>query len=116
MPLYAYECTNCGVNFERQQKFTDNPIKRCPECGKNTVRRVIQPAGIIFKGSGWYKTDSRSSSSDSSSSSSSSKSKKSSDKSESKSESKSETKSTETKSSESSATPAPKAAASKDSD
>ncbi len=118
MPLYAYECTNCGVNFERQQKFTDNPIKRCPECGKNTVRRVIQPAGIIFKGSGWYKTDSRSSSSDtsSSSSSSSSKSKKSSDKSESKGESKTETKSTETKSSESSATPAPKASASKDSD
>ncbi len=63
MPLYTYQCTNCGVHFERMQKFTDQPIKRCPECNKSTVRRVIQPAGIIFKGSGWYKTDSRSASS-----------------------------------------------------
>lgn len=100
MPLYSYECTNCGVVFERQQKFTDKPIKRCPECGKNTVRRVIQPAGIIFKGSGWYKTDSRSSSSDSGSSSSS-KSKKSSAKTESKPDSK-----PETKAADSSSTPA----------
>ncbi|MEK6573541.1 MAG: zinc ribbon domain-containing protein [Chloroflexota bacterium] len=63
MPLYAYECGSCGVKFERMQKFTDKPIKRCPECSKNSVERVIQPSGIIFKGSGWYKTDSRSSSS-----------------------------------------------------
>lgn len=59
MPLYTYECTNCGVIFERRQKFTDAPIKRCPECSKNKVRKVIQPTGIIFKGTGWYKTDSR---------------------------------------------------------
>jgi predicted nucleic acid-binding Zn ribbon protein len=52
------------------QKFTDKPIKRCPECNKSSVRRVIQPAGIIFKGSGWYKTDNRSSPSSSSSSTS----------------------------------------------
>ncbi len=104
MPLYTYECENCGVVFERQQKFTDKPIKRCPECSKNTVRRVIQPAGIIFKGSGWYKTDSRSSSTDTSSGSSS-KSKKSETKSESKTETKTdkaETKSSESKSSSSS--------------
>ncbi len=63
MPLYAYKCDNCGVQFDRMQKFSDKPIKRCPECSKSTVRRVIQPSGIIFKGSGWYKTDSRSSSS-----------------------------------------------------
>ena len=63
MPLYTYECGNCGVQFERLQKFTDPPIKRCPECNKSAVKRLIQPAGIIFKGSGWYKTDSRSSSS-----------------------------------------------------
>lgn len=63
MPLYSYACGNCGVQFERLQKFTDKPIKRCPECSKSSVKRVIQPAGIIFKGSGWYKTDSRSSSS-----------------------------------------------------
>jgi putative FmdB family regulatory protein len=106
MPLYAYECTNCGVAFERQQKFTDNPIKRCPECGKNAVRRVIQPSGIIFKGSGWYKTDSRSSSSESSSTP---KAKKSSAKTDGKSESKTESK-TETKSSDSSSTPAAPAA------
>lgn len=63
MPLYSYKCDNCGVQYEKLQKFTDKPTKRCPECNKNTARRVIQPAGIIFKGSGWYKTDSRSSSS-----------------------------------------------------
>ena len=63
MPLYTYACGNCGVQFERLQKFTDPPIKRCPECNKSAVKRLIQPAGIIFKGSGWYKTDSRSSSS-----------------------------------------------------
>lgn len=61
MPLYTYQCNNCGVHFERVQKFTDQPIKRCPECNKSAVKRVIQPAGIIFKGSGWYKTDSRTS-------------------------------------------------------
>lgn len=104
MPLYTYQCDNCGVVFERQQKFDDKPIKRCPECGKSTVRRVIQPAGIIFKGSGWYKTDSRSSSSSTISSGSSSKSSK---KSEAKSEggaseSKSESKPSESKSSSSS--------------
>jgi putative FmdB family regulatory protein len=68
MPLYTYQCDNCGVQFEQIQKFTDKPIKRCPECNKSAVRRLIQPAGIIFKGSGWYKTDNRSSSSASSSS------------------------------------------------
>ncbi len=70
MPLYTYQCDNCGVQFEQMQKFTDKPIKRCPECNKSSVRRVIQPAGIIFKGSGWYKTDNRSSPSSSSSSTS----------------------------------------------
>jgi putative FmdB family regulatory protein len=89
MPLYTYECNNCGVVFERLQKFTDKPIKRCPECNKNSVKKVIQPAGIIFKGSGWYKTDSRSSSTSTPASSSKSK------KSESQSETKTESKSTE---------------------
>jgi putative FmdB family regulatory protein len=70
MPLYTYQCDNCGVQFEQIQKFTDKPIKRCPECNKSAVRRLIQPAGIIFKGSGWYKTDNRSSSGASSSSTS----------------------------------------------
>ena len=95
MPLYSYECSNCGVQFDKLQKFADKPIKRCPECNKNTAKRVIQPAGIIFKGSGWYKTDSRSASSATVPSTTKKDSKKS-DSSETKSESKTESK-TETK-------------------
>jgi putative FmdB family regulatory protein len=91
MPLYSYECSNCGVQFDKLQKFSDKPIKRCPECNKNTAKRVIQPAGIIFKGSGWYKTDSRSASSATVPSTTKKDSKKS-DSSETKSESKTETK------------------------
>ncbi len=90
MPLYAYKCDNCGVQFDKLQKFSDKPIKRCPECNKNSAKRVIQPAGIIFKGSGWYKTDSRSSSS--ATVTSPTKKEKKSESSESKSESKTETK------------------------
>ena len=77
MPVYVYECRRCGHRFEQQQSFNDEPIKVCPECGKET-RRVFIPPAIVFKGSGWYKTDSRpsppseSSSSGSSDSSSSS--------------------------------------------
>ncbi len=63
MPVYAYQCNNCGVQFERIQKFSDDPIRRCPECEEEAVRRIIQPAGIIFKGSGWYVKDSKSSNS-----------------------------------------------------
>ena len=63
MPIYTYRCENCGVQFERQQSFNDETLKRCPECNKNKLRRVITPAGIVFKGSGWYVTDSKSKSS-----------------------------------------------------
>jgi putative FmdB family regulatory protein len=59
MPVYAYRCENCGVQFEKVQKFTDKALTRCPECRKGTVRRVVQPSAIVFKGSGWYATDSR---------------------------------------------------------
>ena len=59
MPVYTYRCENCGVQFERTQKFTDNPLTWCPECGKTTLRKVYTPVGIVFKGSGFYKTDSR---------------------------------------------------------
>ncbi len=58
MPTYEYQCKTCGHHFERVQRFADDPIKVCPECGAE-VRRVIHPAGVIFKGSGWYITDSR---------------------------------------------------------
>lgn len=62
MPLYAYECGKCGVRFERRQSFSEDPIRKCPECG-GEVHRLIQPAGIIFKGSGFYVTDNRGSTS-----------------------------------------------------
>jgi putative FmdB family regulatory protein len=58
MPLYEYECTSCKNRFEVRQKVTDEPISVCPTCG-GTVRRVMHPVGIIFKGSGWYVTDNR---------------------------------------------------------
>jgi len=41
MPIYAYRCESCGVHFERQQSFNDPPLKRCPECNKNSLRKVI---------------------------------------------------------------------------
>jgi putative FmdB family regulatory protein len=62
MPVYTYRCENCGVQFERQQKFSDQPLTRCPECSKKTLRKVYLPVGIVFKGSGFYTTDHRSSS------------------------------------------------------
>lgn len=58
MPIYAYACDECGVHFERRQSFSDDPITVCPECGGHT-HRLIQPAGIIFKGSGFYVNDSK---------------------------------------------------------
>ncbi len=58
MPLYEYECKECGLRFERRQSFSDERIKICPEC-EGPVIRLIQPAGIIFKGSGFYVTDNR---------------------------------------------------------
>jgi putative FmdB family regulatory protein len=60
MPVYTYRCENCGVQFDKTQKFTDNSLTRCPECGKKTLRKVYQPVGIVFKGSGFYSTDNRS--------------------------------------------------------
>ncbi len=58
MPIYEYECDSCRIRFERLQHFKDEPIKECPECG-GAVHRVLQPVGIIFKGSGFYITDHR---------------------------------------------------------
>ena len=62
MPLYEYQCGTCGVRFERRQHINDEPVKICPECG-GKVHRLIQPVGIIFKGSGFYVTDNRAKSS-----------------------------------------------------
>lgn len=66
MPTYAYSCQSCGVQFEKAQKFSDKPLTRCPECRTGRVKRILQPPAIVFKGSGWYVTDHRSSSSSSS--------------------------------------------------
>src|SRR4029077_20976063 len=62
MPVYGYRCTN-GHHFEIQQRITEPPLTVCPQCGA-PVARVFYPVGIIFKGGGFYKTDSRSASSD----------------------------------------------------
>jgi len=60
MPTYTYQCDNCGVRFERQQRFSDPPLSKCPECSKKALRKIYLPVGIVFKGSGFYATDHRS--------------------------------------------------------
>jgi putative FmdB family regulatory protein len=58
MPTYVYACDSCGNQFEKFQSFKDEPLQTCPTCA-GALRRVFQPVGIVFKGSGWYITDSR---------------------------------------------------------
>ncbi|MBA2520247.1 MAG: hypothetical protein H0V24_11320 [Chloroflexia bacterium] len=58
MPTYTYRCDPAGHQFETVQRFSDDPLTECPTCGE-PIRRVIQPVGVVFKGSGWYITDSR---------------------------------------------------------
>lgn len=70
MPTYSYRCTDCGHAFDARQSFSDEPLTTCPECG-GSLRKVFSAAGVVFKGSGFYRTDSRSSSGTSSSSSTS---------------------------------------------
>ena len=64
MPVYTYRCESCGVQFERHQSFNDTPLKTCPECRKKSLRKVITPTKIVFKGSGFYATDHKSPSGD----------------------------------------------------
>ena len=60
MPTYEYKCTACGHAFEQFQSITAAPVKRCPQCGKAKVKRLVSiGAGVIFKGSGFYITDYR---------------------------------------------------------
>ena len=61
MPTYEYSCRNCGAHFDAWQKITDDPIETCPTCG-GSVHRIVFPVGLMFKGSGFYSTDSRGSS------------------------------------------------------
>jgi putative FmdB family regulatory protein len=58
VPTYQYACTSCGEQTEAVQRFTDDPLTVCPACG-GTLRKVFSPVGIVFKGSGFYRTDSR---------------------------------------------------------
>lgn len=63
MPVYTYRCENCGHQFDKRQGFAEEPLKVCPSCRKNALHKVYFPAGVSFKGSGFYVTDKRSSSS-----------------------------------------------------
>ncbi|MGW1502016.1 FmdB family zinc ribbon protein [Streptomyces mirabilis] len=65
MPTYQYQCTECGEGLEAVQKFTDNALTECPNCG-GRLKKVFSAVGIVFKGSGFYRNDSRGSSSSSS--------------------------------------------------
>ncbi|WP_079128993.1 FmdB family zinc ribbon protein [Streptomyces qaidamensis] len=65
MPTYQYQCTECGEGLEAVQKFTDDALTECPAC-KGRLKKVFSAVGIVFKGSGFYRNDSRGSSSSSS--------------------------------------------------
>lgn len=56
MPLYEYKCKKCKHKFEKIQKFSDRPVKKCPECG-GPVEKIMHAPAVQFKGSGWYVTD-----------------------------------------------------------
>jgi putative FmdB family regulatory protein len=60
MPTYEYQCRSCGTHHDVVQKFGDDPLTECPSCG-GPLRKVFGAVGVVFKGSGFYKTDSRSS-------------------------------------------------------
>ncbi|MFC9313502.1 FmdB family zinc ribbon protein [Streptomyces nigra] len=65
MPTYQYQCTKCGEGLEAVQKFTDDALTECPNC-QGRLKKVFSAVGIVFKGSGFYRNDSRGSSSSSS--------------------------------------------------
>lgn len=58
MPTYQYVCTECGTPLEEQQAFSDAPLTECPTCA-GRLRKVFSPVGVVFKGSGFYRTDSK---------------------------------------------------------
>jgi len=62
MPTYLYHCDNCQEDFEAVRRYTDPPLTICPNGHEGTIKKLFVPAGIVFKGSGWYSTDSRSTS------------------------------------------------------
>ncbi len=58
MPTYSYACTECGHRFDAQQAFTDDALTQCPQCG-GRLRKMFGNVGVVFKGSGFYRTDAR---------------------------------------------------------
>jgi putative FmdB family regulatory protein len=60
VPTYVYACKNCGHRFEKYQSFSDDSLTVCPECNAEALRKVFNSVGIVFKGSGFYSTDSQS--------------------------------------------------------
>lgn len=56
MPIYEYKCTKCGKEFELIQKFSDKPVKKCPDCS-GKVEKLISQSSFVLKGTGWYQTD-----------------------------------------------------------
>ena len=57
MPFYEYQCTKCGHEEEVLQKISDEPLKKCPACGKSTMKKKVSAAAFRLKGGGWYETD-----------------------------------------------------------
>ena len=58
MPTYVYACKSCGHRFEQYQSFSEDSLRTCPECAQETLRKVFDSVGIVFKGPGFYSTDS----------------------------------------------------------
>lgn len=57
MPIYEYECQKCGHTLEALQKFSDKPLRECPECGRHQLKRLVSAPMFRLAGSGWYETD-----------------------------------------------------------
>ena len=57
MPIYEYLCESCGKELEKIQKFSDQPLKECPECGKPSLKKLVSASSFRLKGTGWYETD-----------------------------------------------------------
>jgi putative FmdB family regulatory protein len=57
VPFYEYQCSSCGHRHEELQKISDGPLRKCPTCGRNTLKRLVSAPSFRLKGGGWYETD-----------------------------------------------------------
>ena len=57
MPFYEYQCSSCGHRHEELQKISDGPLRKCPDCGRSTLKRLVSAPSFRLKGGGWYETD-----------------------------------------------------------